>query len=559
MSQSAITVDQVTVTYRNGHTALRDATFQVPGGSIAALVGVNGSGKSTLFKALMGFVHLAQGDITILQQSVNKALKKNLIAYVPQSEEVDWSFPVLVEDVVMMGRYGHMGWLRRPTAHDHACVDAALARVDMQEYRHRQIGELSGGQKKRVFLARAIAQDGQVILLDEPFTGVDVKTEARIIDLLRELRDEGRTMLVSTHNLGSVTEFCDYTVMIKGTVLASGPTETTFTAANLEQAFSGVLRHIALSGGEEHIITDDERPFISRRVASGRKIVMNWLVEPFGYQYMLNAMWVSAMVGGLCAFLSCYLMLKGWSLIGDALSHSIVPGVAGAWMLGLPFSLGAFLSGGLAAGSMLFLNQRSRLKEDAIIGLIFSSFFGVGLFMVSLNPMSVNIQTIILGNVLAIAPADIAQLAIIGAASLTILLLKWKDLMVVFFDETHARSIGLNPGRLKLLFFTLLSVSTVAALQTVGAFLVICLVVTPGATAWLLTDRFPRLLMIAVVIGSLTSFLGAWLSYWLDGATGGIIVVMQTLLFITAFIFAPKHGLLANRRRARLQKEPTCS
>ncbi|ECP3903561.1 iron/manganese ABC transporter permease subunit SitC [Salmonella enterica] len=286
---------------------------------------------------------------------------------------------------------------------------------------------------------------------------------------------------------------------------------------------------------------------------------MNWLVEPFGYQYMLNAMWVSAMVGGLCAFLSCYLMLKGWSLIGDALSHSIVPGVAGAWMLGLPFSLGAFLSGGLAAGSMLFLNQRSRLKEDAIIGLIFSSFFGVGLFMVSINPMSVNIQTIILGNVLAIAPADIAQLAIIGAVSLTILLLKWKDLMVVFFDETHARSIGLNPGRLKLLFFTLLSVSTVAALQTVGTFLVICLVVTPGATAWLLTDRFPRLLMIAVVIGSLTSFLGAWLSYWLDGATGGIIVVMQTLLFITAFIFAPKHGLLANRRRARLQKEPTCS
>lgn len=279
---------------------------------------------------------------------------------------------------------------------------------------------------------------------------------------------------------------------------------------------------------------------------------MNWLTEPFGYQYMLNAMWVSAMVGGLCAFLSCYLMLKGWSLIGDALSHSIVPGVAGAYMLGLPFALGAFLSGGLAAGSMLFLNQRSRLKEDAIIGLIFSSFFGIGLFMVSLNPMSVNIQTIILGNILAIAPEDILQLAIIGVISLTILFLKWKDLMVVFFDENHARSIGLNPGRLKLLFFTLLSVSTVAALQTVGAFLVICLVVTPGATAWLLTDRFPRLLTIAVAIGSLTSLFGAWLSYWLDGATGGIIVVLQTLLFLLAFVFAPKHGLLANRRRARL-------
>lgn len=278
---------------------------------------------------------------------------------------------------------------------------------------------------------------------------------------------------------------------------------------------------------------------------------MNWLLEPFSYEYMRNAMWVSALVGGVCAFLSCYLMLKGWSLIGDALSHSIVPGVAGAYMLGLPFSLGAFLSGGLAAGAMLFLNQRSRLKEDAIIGLIFSSFFGIGLFMVSLNPMSVNIQTIILGNILAIAPEDILQLAIIGVVSLVILFIKWKDLMVTFFDENHARSIGLNPARLKVLFFTLLSVCTVAALQTVGAFLVICLVVTPGATAWLLTDRFPRLLMIAVAIGSLTSFAGAWVSYYLDGATGGIIVVAQTLLFLLAFVFSPKHGLLANRRRAK--------
>lgn len=276
---------------------------------------------------------------------------------------------------------------------------------------------------------------------------------------------------------------------------------------------------------------------------------MVWLTEPFHYQYMLNAMWVSALVGGVCAFLSCYLMLKGWSLIGDALSHSIVPGVAGAYMLGLPFALGAFLSGGLAAGSMLFLNQRTRLKEDAIIGLIFSSFFGIGLFMVSLNPASVNIQTIVLGNILAIAPEDILQLAMIGFTSLLILLIKWKDLMVTFFDENHARSVGLNPTRLKLLFFTLLAACTIAALQTVGAFLVICLVVTPGATAYLLTDRFPSLLMIAVAIGSITSFFGAWISYYLDGATGGIIVVAQTLVFLIAFVLAPKHGLLARRRR----------
>lgn len=277
---------------------------------------------------------------------------------------------------------------------------------------------------------------------------------------------------------------------------------------------------------------------------------MSVLLEPFGYNYMVNAMWVSALVGGVCAFLSCYLMLKGWSLIGDALSHSIVPGVAGAYMLGLPFSIGAFFSGGLAAAAMLFLNQRTKLKEDAIIGLIFSAFFGLGLFMVSISPTSVNIQTIVLGNILAITPSDTLQLAVIGFVSLAILLVKWKDLMVVFFDESHARSIGLRPTALKIMFFTLLSASTVAALQTVGAFLVICMVVTPGATAYLLTDRFPRLLVIAVAIGALTSFTGAYASYFLDGATGGIIVVLQTVVFLAAFFFAPKHGMLAARRRA---------
>lgn len=277
---------------------------------------------------------------------------------------------------------------------------------------------------------------------------------------------------------------------------------------------------------------------------------MSVLLEPFSYGYMLNAMWVSALVGGVCAFLSAYLMLKGWSLIGDALSHSIVPGVAGAYMLGLPFSIGAFFSGGLAAAAMLFLNQRTKLKEDAIIGLIFTAFFGLGLFMISLRPTSISIQTIVLGNILAITPGDILQLAIIGFVSLALLLLKWKDLMVVFFDESHARSIGLKPTALKIMFFTLLSASTVAAMQTVGAFLVICMVVTPGATAYLLTDRFSRLLWIAVLIGALTSFIGAYISYFMDGATGGIIVVLQTLVFLTVFFLAPKHGMLAARRRA---------
>jgi manganese/iron transport system permease protein len=274
------------------------------------------------------------------------------------------------------------------------------------------------------------------------------------------------------------------------------------------------------------------------------------LLEPFNYAYMTNAMWVSALVGGVCAFLSAYLMLKGWSLIGDALSHSVVPGVAGAYILGLPFALGAFIAGGLAAGAMLFLSERSGLKVDVIIGLIFTSFFGLGLFIVSVNPMSVSIQTITMGNILAITPADTLQLAIIGFVSLGVLLLKWKDLMVTFFDENHARTIGLRPGLLKAVFFILLSASVVAAMQTVGAFLVIAMVVTPGATAYLLCDRFPRLIALSVVIGSVTSFSGAYISYFLDGATGGIIVVLQTLIFLVAFVFAPKHGLLAARRKA---------
>jgi manganese/iron transport system ATP-binding protein len=268
---ASIAVRDLTVTYNNGFTAVHNATFSLDPGTICALVGVNGSGKSTIFKAIMGFVRPSAGQVRLCGRPVAEALKRNIVAYVPQSEEVDWNFPVLVEDVVMMGRYGHMNFLRMPSRADRYKVDEALERVGMTAYRTRQIGELSGGQKKRVFLARSLAQEGRIILLDEPFTGVDVKTEGAIIGLLRELRASGHLMLVSTHNLGSVPDFCDRVVLINRTVLAAGPTAEVFTQANLERAFGGVLRHFNLGGTALHddadsrrltVLTDDERPLV---------------------------------------------------------------------------------------------------------------------------------------------------------------------------------------------------------------------------------------------------------------------------------------------------------
>lgn len=267
----SIVVRDVTVAYNNGTVALRDASFDLHAGTICGLVGVNGSGKSTLFKAIMGFVKPRRGEILLAGWPVAEALKHNAVAYVPQSEDVDWNFPVLVQDVVMMGRYGRMGFLRIPSREDRRKVDEALDRVGMSDYRTRQIGELSGGQKKRVFLARALAQESPIVLLDEPFTGIDVKTERAIIDLLMELRADGHLMLVSTHNLGSIPDFCDQVVLINRVILAAGPTPTTFTQSNLERAFGGVLRHFKLAGSALHadddlrsvtVLTDDERPVV---------------------------------------------------------------------------------------------------------------------------------------------------------------------------------------------------------------------------------------------------------------------------------------------------------
>ncbi len=277
--------------------------------------------------------------------------------------------------------------------------------------------------------------------------------------------------------------------------------------------------------------------------------MLELLAQPFAYDYMWRAIWVSALVGAVCAFLSSYLMLKGWSLMGDALAHAVVPGVAIAYLLGWPYAIGAFVAGIMAAGGMGLVKQQTNLREDTVIGLVFTAFFAMGLLLVSIHPTAVNVQAIILGNILAITDGDVQQVIWISLVVLAILIFKWKDFMVMFFDECHARSLGLHINALKVLFFTMLSAAVVAALQTVGACLVIAMVVTPGATAYLLTDRFHRLIIIAVSFGVITSALGAYISYFIDGATGGIIVVLQTILFLAVFFFAPKHGMIVRRRQ----------
>ncbi len=276
------------------------------------------------------------------------------------------------------------------------------------------------------------------------------------------------------------------------------------------------------------------------------------LLTPFEYDYMLKAIGVSGLIGAVCAFLSCFITLKGWSLMGDALSHAVVPGVSLAWLAGLPFSLGAFMAGVIAAITMGWLKRKSGLREDAVIGIVFTSWFALGLLLLSLFPSHLNLKTIIFGNILAISDPDILQVVVIAGLSILILALKWRDLLLYCFDEAHARSLGMNTGFLHFLLLALLSATAVAALQTVGACLVVAMLVTPGATAYLLTDRFSRMLGIATAVGAGCSVLGAYLSYFINGSTGGCIVVLQTLVFLLALVFAPKHGLLAARRIRRL-------
>jgi manganese/iron transport system permease protein len=275
------------------------------------------------------------------------------------------------------------------------------------------------------------------------------------------------------------------------------------------------------------------------------------LLVPFAYEYMLRAMLVSGVIGMVCGLLSGYVVLRGWSLMGDALSHAVVPGVALAWLVGLPFAIGAFAAGLLAAATMGALRRRTPIREDAIIGVVFTAFFGLGLFLLSVRPSELRLRTIVFGNVLGIAETDIVQMLLIATVVAAAIALRGRDLQLSIFDPTHLAAIGGDPAAMRLLLLALLAASAVAALQTVGAVLVIGMLVTPGATAHLLCDRFGRLLLCGAMFGAVTAFAGAYASYFLDGSTGGTIVVLQGLLFLAVLLLAPKHGVLAARRARR--------
>jgi manganese transport system permease protein len=276
---------------------------------------------------------------------------------------------------------------------------------------------------------------------------------------------------------------------------------------------------------------------------------MTAFLEPLQQGFLQRAMAVGVVVAVVCAVLSCFMTLKGWALMGDAVSHAVLPGVVLAYAFGLPFALGAFVFGVGSVGMIGWIRQHTRVKEDTVIGLVFTGFFALGLVLISKLRSSVDLSHILFGNLLGISDADVLQTVLIGLAVLVVLMVRRRDLLLFCFDPTHARTIGLRTGRLHYLLLTLLSLTAVAGLQAVGIILVVAMLVTPGATAYLLTDRFDRMTLLAVAAAVFATLLGVLLSYWIDASTAGCIVLVLTVQFVLVMVLAPRHGLLAARRR----------
>ena len=527
-----VVVDDVTVTY-GSVTALEHASLMLRPGRVYGLIGMNGSGKSTLFKTIMGLLSPDSGTVTVQGQAPSKARRTAGISYVPQTEDIDWSFPVSVADVVMTGRYGHLGITRRPRRADHDAVAAALDRVELTDLAHRQIGELSGGQRKRAFVARGLAQGADVMLLDEPFAGVDKRTEATIIDVLRERAADGATVLVSTHDLAGLPRLADEAILLMRSVIARGRRR----------------------GGDHREPGARLRCRPPRQSTRGvMSAYLDLLIDPFDYGFMTRALLATVISSAVCALLSCWLVLIGWSLMGDAVSHAVLPGVVLAYVVGAPFALGAVVFGFLAVGLIGAVRDRSRVKEDAAIGIVFTTLFAFGLVLISVTPSQTDLNHIIFGNLLGVSRSDLVQIAVLGAVVAVVVLLKRRDLTLYAFDPTQAYAVGLNPRILGALLLGLLALTAVTALQVVGIVLVVAMLIIPGATAYLLTDRFGRMLVIAPVIAVIAGVIGLYVSYYADTSAGGMIVLVQGIVFGIVYLFSPKHGVVVKEVRKRRRR-----
>ena len=527
--------------------ALEHVSVTVEPGSLLAVVGPNGAGKSTLLKLMAGLLTPWSGRIEVLAAPAGREARR--VAYVPQAENVDWAFPVTVEDVVMMGRFPRLGPVRRPGRDDRRAVVDALAQVGMERHLRTQIGRLSGGQRRRVFLARALAAEPDLFLLDEPVTGIDATTQELLMDLLEAQAKRGKTVVATTHDLACAAQRFQQVLAVNRTVVAYGPSNIVLDADVLASAYGGHLlvlegRTVILDDAHHH---DDAAPG-ERHFHERDGALMDLILEPLTLGFFVRALVASAMVGLVCAVVGTYVVLRGIAFIGDAIAHASFPGVVAAFLLAVPFYLGAAVAAVGTALAIGYVTKRAGIRQDTAIGVLFAGTFALGVFMFSaIQGYVADLFSFLFGNVLAISPSDLVALVALGLGVLIVIALLWKELLYATFDPLGAAASGIPVDRLEYLFLALVALTIVVSLQAVGIILVVAMLVTPAATAQMLTVRFTRLMAVAAIVGISSAVLGLYLSYWLDVASGATIVLVQTGLFLVAMVFGPR-GMLARRR-----------
>ena len=493
-----LAVQALTVQYQ-GRTALNNIHVTIPSGKITGIIGPNGAGKSTFIKGLLGLIKTKERNVLLNNQAIDQ--QKTTIAYVEQRSALDLSFPISVFETVLLGTYPNLGLLKRPGKKEKQAAMAALKMVQLEDYAQRQIGELSGGQLQRVFIARVLAQGAEVIFLDEPFVGLDMSSEKVIMDILKSLKNQGKMIIIVHHDLHKVSHYFDELIVLKNRLIAAGPVEQTFTA-----------------------------------------------------EFLQNALLTSIIVGLISGVIGSFIILRGMSLMGDAISHAVLPGVAVSYMFGFNYIFGASIFGLLAALSIGFITQKSPLKNDTAIGVVFSSFFALGIIFISFAKSSTDLYHILFGNVLAVADTDILITCVVGVIVLIFVALFYKELQLTSFDPTMAQAYGLNIQFFHYALMFLLTLVAVSSLQTVGTILVIAMLITPAATAYLLTNHLPTMIGLASTFGILSSVIGLFFSYSYNLASGATIVLTAALFFLLAFFFSPKKGLVFVNREKEMEE-----